>query len=86
MAKHDSILKIALDPAQLEAAYRRAKQAGFDDVGEWAQALVEADLRRAELESQVTNAIEQGDFQQLAADLRDRVRVAPKPKPKPDES
>ena len=81
MARNASILKIALDPARLDAARARAKQAGFDDVAEWAQALVEADLRRAELEAEVSNAIEQGDFQQLAADLRDRLRVAPKPKP-----
>jgi len=81
MAKNDSTLKIALDPAQREAAQRRAAQAGFESVGEWAQSLVEADLRLAELETRVSNAIEQGDFQQLAADLRDRVRVAPKPKP-----
>ena len=80
MAKANSVLKIRLDPAQRDAAKKRAEQAGFDDVDAWAQALVEADLRRAELEAEVTNAIEQGDFQQLAADLRDRLRVAPKPK------
>ncbi len=81
MPKHESMLQIALSPEQLEAARERAKKAGFEAVEAWAQALVEADLRRAELESQVANAIEQGDFQQLAADLRDKLRVAPKPKP-----
>ena len=77
----ESTLKIALSAAQLEAAQQRAAKAGFDAVDAWAQALVEADLRRAELEAQVSNAIDQGDFQQLAADLRDKLRVAPKPKP-----
>jgi hypothetical protein len=81
MSKHDSSLTITLSGEDLEAARQRAAKAGFTDVAAWAQALVEADLRRAELEAQVSNAIEQGDFQQLAADLRDKLRVAPKPKP-----
>lgn len=84
MSKPDATLTITLSAEDLEAARQRAAKAGFANVDEWAQALVEADLRRAELEAQVSNAIEQGDFQQLAADLRDRLRVAPKPKP--DES
>jgi len=81
MAKPDSTLTITLSAADLEAARQRAAQAGFANVDEWARALVEADLRRAELEAQVSNAIEQGDFQQLAADLRDKLRVAPKKPP-----
>ena len=81
MAKQESTLKIALSAEQFEAARQRAAKAGFEAVDAWAQALVEADLRRAELEAQVSNAIDQGDFQQLAADLRDKLRVAPKPKP-----
>jgi cyclopropane fatty-acyl-phospholipid synthase-like methyltransferase len=80
MANDDSVLTITLSAEQLEAARQRAAKAGFDSTQAWAQELVEADLRRAELESQVSNAIEQGDFQQLAADLRDKLRVAPKPK------
>ena len=81
MSKPEATLTITLSAEDLEAARQRAAKAGFTNVDEWAQALVEADLRRAELEAQVSNAIEQGDFQQLAADLRDRLRVAPKPKP-----
>ena len=81
MAKQESTLKIALSAEQFEAARQRAATAGFEAVDAWAQALVEADLRRAELEAQVSNAIDQGDFQQLAADLRDKLRIAPKPKP-----
>jgi len=77
MAKQESTLKIALSAEQFEAARQRAAKAGFDAVEAWAQALVETDLRRAELEAQVSNAIDQGDFQELAAGLR----VAPKLKP-----
>lgn len=80
MPKDESAIAITLSAGDLEAARQRAAKAGFANVAEWAQALVEADLRRAELEAQVSNAIEQGDFQQLAADLRDKLRVAPKPK------
>jgi hypothetical protein len=80
MAKNESAITITLSADDLEAARQRAAKAGFANVDEWAQALVEADLRRAELDAQVSNAIEQGDFQQLAADLRDKLRVAPKPK------
>jgi hypothetical protein len=69
---------VKLDAEQLAAAQARAARAGFARVEDWVQALVEVDLRRADLEAQVSNAIEQGDFQQLAADLRDRLRVAPK--------
>ena len=74
-------LRIALSAEQLAAARGHAAKAGFERVEDWVTALVEVDLRRADLEAQVSNAIEQGDFQQLAADLRDRLRVAPKKKP-----
>ena len=74
----DTRLNVVLSTEQLAAAQARATKAGFERVEDWVQALVEVDLRRAELEAQVSNAIEQGDFQQLAADLRDRLRVAPK--------
>jgi hypothetical protein len=86
MPRNEAALTITLSSEDLEAARQRAAKAGFANVADWAQALLEADLRRAELEAQVSNAIEQGDFQQLAADLRDKLRVAPKAKPKPDES
>jgi hypothetical protein len=83
MSKRDdpTELRIALSAEQLAAARGRAAKAGFERVEDWVVALVEVDLRRADLEAQVSNAIEQGDFQQLAADLRDRLRVAPKKKP-----
>jgi hypothetical protein len=80
MANGDTILRVTLSGEQRDAAQRRAAKAGFESIDAWAQALVEADLRRGALEAHVTNAIEQGDFQQLAADLRDQLRVAPAPK------
>jgi hypothetical protein len=73
-------IRIALTNEQVVGASERARQAGFDSVEDWLLALVEVELRRAELEAQVAQAIDQGDYQQLAADLRDKLRVAPKPK------
>lgn len=77
-------VRFHLDAAQHEAAMARAAKAGFDSLEAWVQALVEVEIRRAALEAQVSQAIDQGDFQQLAAELRDQLRVAPKPKPRGD--
>jgi hypothetical protein len=77
-------IRIALDPEQVAGASERARKAGFDSIEDWVLALVEVELRRAELEAQVAHAIDQGDYQQLAADLREKLRVAPKPRPKGD--
>lgn len=76
-------IRIRLTPEERRAALARAEKTGFDSLEEWVQALVEVELRRAELEAQVSQAIDQGDFQQLATDLREKLRVAPKtPRPK----
>jgi hypothetical protein len=77
-------IRIALRGDQVDGASERARKAGFDSIEDWVLALVEVELRRAALEAQVAHAIDQGDFQQLAADLRDQLRVAPKPRPKGD--
>jgi hypothetical protein len=77
-------IRIALTAEQVGGASERARKAGFDSVEDWVLALVEVELRRAELEAQVAQAIDQGDYQQLAADLRDKLRVAPKQRPKGD--
>lgn len=76
-------IRIRLSSDERRAAQARAEKTGFDSLEEWVQALVEVELRRAELEAQVAQAIDQGDFQQLASDIRDKLRVAPKtPRPK----
>jgi hypothetical protein len=79
-------IRVRLDDTQCKAASARATQAGFDSVEDWVQVLVETELRRADLEAEISQAIDQGDFQQLAAELRDKLRVAPKPKPGGDRS
>ena len=85
MPAKDDDIRIRLAPDERRAAVARAEKTGFDSLEEWVQALIEVELRRAELEAQVAQAIDQGDFQQLAADLRDKLRVAPKtPRPKPE--
>lgn len=73
-------IRVALSDDRVPAARERAAKAGFDSLEDWVQALVEAELRRGELETQISQAIDQGDFQQLAAELRDKLRVAPKPR------
>ena len=77
-------LRIALSDEQAKAASERARGAGFDGLEDWLVALVEREIRRAALEAQVAQAIDQGDFQTLAAELRDTLRVAPKPRPQGD--
>lgn len=78
MSSKSTEIRICLDTDQVQAASARATKTGFDSLEDWVQALVEVDLRRAELEAQVSQAIDQGDFQQLAAELREKLRVAPK--------
>jgi hypothetical protein len=75
-------IRVSLTNEQLKAASARATKAGFESVEDWAQELVEAELRRADLEAHLAQAIDQGDYQQLAAELREKIRVAPKPRPK----
>lgn len=75
-------IRVSLTNEQVKAASARAAKAGFDSVEDWAQELVESELRRAELEAHLAQAIDQGDYQQLAAELREKIRVAPKPRPK----
>jgi len=82
MTSQSTEIRIALSDEQVKAASARATKAGFDSLEDWVLALVEVELRRAELEAQVSQAIDQGDFQQLAAELRDKLRVAPKPRAK----
>lgn len=82
MSSKGTEIRVALTGEQVMGASDRARKAGFDSVEDWVLALVELELRRAELETQVAHAIDAGDFQQLAADLRDKLRVAPKPRPK----
>jgi len=84
MSSKRTEIRIALDPEQVAGASERARKAGFESIEDWLLALVEVELRRAELEAQVAQAIDQGDYQQLAAELREKLRVAPKPRSKGD--
>lgn len=82
MPRPPTEIRVALSDAQVKAASERARKAGFDSIEDWLHALVEVELRRAELEAEISQAIDQGDFQQLAAELRDKLKLAPKPRPK----
>jgi hypothetical protein len=76
----DVEFRVTLAPEQVKGASNRAQKAGFDSIEDWLLALVESELRRAELEAQLSQAIDQGDFHQLAVELREKLRVAPKPR------